>query len=188
MKIVLAAGAALAMALGPGAAATAATTLCSAKLCDAVRITDGSTTLTFTARDESHEFFKSLEVLPTPSGWKDEEIILTEGPGGPVSDRLLMLTDPATNHLNVYFISDDASAAKQAKFDAAEAKFAGVPVTLVETGKFQPVGTAFGQSKGFARILSDVDVPEPASWALMLVGFGGLDAMLRMRRQSPRPS
>ena len=29
----------------------------------------------------------------------------------------------------------------------------------------------------------DAGVPEPASWALMLTGFGGLGAMLRARRR-----
>jgi hypothetical protein len=31
--------------------------------------------------------------------------------------------------------------------------------------------------------VSGVAVPEPASWALMLVGFGGLGAMLRANRR-----
>ena len=29
---------------------------------------------------------------------------------------------------------------------------------------------------------ADVGVPEPAAWAMMLVGFGGLGAVLRRRR------
>lgn len=51
----------------------------------------------------------------------------------------------------------------------------------------------------FADVLGDVDVdtaavevsssvgtaPEPATWALMLAGFGGLGAALRMRRKAP---
>jgi hypothetical protein len=28
-------------------------------------------------------------------------------------------------------------------------------------------------------------VPEPSSWALMIVGFGGIGAVLRKRRHSP---
>lgn len=42
----------------------------------------------------------------------------------------------------------------------------------------------FGPSSSFQQQLVDVaaSVPEPASWALMMVGFGGLGAALRRRR------
>jgi hypothetical protein len=37
---------------------------------------------------------------------------------------------------------------------------------------------------GFSLAQQTSAVPEPASWAIMLMGFGGLGAMLRQRRQS----
>jgi len=39
-------------------------------------------------------------------------------------------------------------------------------------------------SAGAGAIASVVPIPEPGTWALMLVGVGGLGAMLRMRRKS----
>jgi len=44
-----------------------------------------------------------------------------------------------------------------------------------------PFNGAFGGSLSFAP----GGVPEPASWALMIMGFGGLGAVLRTKRRSP---
>jgi hypothetical protein len=66
-----------------------------------------------------------------------------------------------------------------------------VTVTIAGGGTFS--GT-------FADVMGDIDanvapasvgtvsVPEPAMWALMLAGFGGLGAALRMRRKAPIPA
>ena len=42
-------------------------------------------------------------------------------------------------------------------------------------------GTAFGPALDNVSVAA---VPEPASWALMLVGFGGLGAVLRRQRRA----
>lgn len=44
-------------------------------------------------------------------------------------------------------------------------------------------GTAFGTS-GSRSFTTEGPVPEPATWALMIMGFGSAGAMLRRRRQS----
>jgi hypothetical protein len=42
---------------------------------------------------------------------------------------------------------------------------------------------ANGQTGNVAATLTHASVPEPASWAMMLVGFGGLGAVLRSKRR-----
>jgi hypothetical protein len=49
----------------------------------------------------------------------------------------------------------------------------------VQTVKFTSTSNSFE----FDRV-GAVPVPEPATWAMMLVGFGGLGAMIRRRRQA----
>ena len=51
-----------------------------------------------------------------------------------------------------------------------------------ETGDYQDVTSAFGTAQG-VFLFSDTGVPEPATWAMMLVGFGLAGAALRRRRQ-----
>jgi hypothetical protein len=58
---------------------------------------------------------------------------------------------------------------------------------FIEDGSFQPAvypGTVSNGDYYNLQIASDVgDVPEPAAWALMLIGFGGMGTMLRARRK-----
>jgi hypothetical protein len=53
--------------------------------------------------------------------------------------------------------------------------------TVNPTNPGGPFNGAFGGSLSFAP----GGVPEPASWALMIMGFGGLGAVLRTKRRSP---
>jgi hypothetical protein len=50
----------------------------------------------------------------------------------------------------------------------------------VELGGF----TSFQAGSGLDDVSLSVGVPEPASWALMIAGFGGIGAMLRRRRDT----
>ncbi len=47
-----------------------------------------------------------------------------------------------------------------------------------------PVGTPRAASYGGTVNIESMAVPEPATWALMLTGFGGAGALLRRRRQA----
>jgi len=58
------------------------------------------------------------------------------------------------------------------------------PGTVFRLSIVQGVGSSFGELSGlnFTVIGTPTGVPEPASWAMMLVGLGGLGAILRRRR------
>jgi hypothetical protein len=51
-------------------------------------------------------------------------------------------------------------------------------------GSFKVPGPSYGGYFDYGHAKFDGAVPEPASWALMLMGFGGLGAMLRRRRRA----
>ena len=46
-----------------------------------------------------------------------------------------------------------------------------------------PLGTTTVDDASQATVLTFAQVPEPAAWTLMLVGFGALGASLRSRRR-----
>jgi hypothetical protein len=60
------------------------------------------------------------------------------------------------------------------------------PITETETGEAGVYTLSFGpiaETGSLTYTLSTL-VPEPATWALMLVGFGGLGAAMRARRRA----
>jgi hypothetical protein len=170
---------ALATAAATLAIGSAASAACVSETgdCDALILNSGGVTITRSAIDEQHEFFQVLQAFDTPAGFTDATVTLLEPGSGDVSDRFTLLNDPLTNHVNAYFLSDGASASEVASFVSVANQF-----TITETGNFQDVSSYFGQSAGFAQILSDV--PEPATWAMMLVGFGAAGGMIRSRRRT----
>jgi hypothetical protein len=141
-----------------------------AKLQDGVWLQSGGQTVLFTSTDELHEAFTSLQAFVTPTGFTDGTVYMGR-PGehelfGAYSDAFTLVS--TNGHVDAYFISDGASAQEQSAF-------VHVP------NQWQDVSGFFGQPDGFARILSDV--PEPATWAMMLVGFGAIGATLRSSRR-----
>ena len=171
MKVLrMLAGAALAAALG-GSTAYAATPV------DGYQLVSGPTQVSWEQFDETHEFNTSLQAFPVPNGFQDGTVFLTEAGGG-FSDAFTLVNDPASNQVNAYFISDGASADEMSRFITATRT-----ITIPETGNWQDVSDFFGQQPGFAQIISDIDaVPEPATWALMILGFGAIGATLRRHR------
>lgn len=70
------------------------------------------------------------------------------------------------------------------------ANLAGGPQTLTLTGTFNPNGLPPGGNR-FARIggslnLTSGVVPEPTTWALFILGFGGIGATMRRRNSQVR--
>lgn len=146
----------------------------SAGLVDGVFLQSGGQTVLFASTDETHEAFTSLQAFPTPVGFVGGTVYLggLGFPGG--SDAFTLVS--TNGHVDAYFISDGASALELSSFVKSPRSMG-----IVETGNWQDVSAFFGQGAGFAQILSDV--PEPATWAMMLVGFGAIGVTLRGSRR-----
>jgi hypothetical protein len=155
--------------------------VCGAAATDSVNVTTGGTVVIFGQNNENHEYFQALQSAVTPANFTDATVWLT-GPAdhgeaplwGLYSDGFTI--NSVNGHLNIYFISAGATADEQNTFVIDTNQF-----TLGETGGFQDVSSYFGQSSGFAEIRSDI--PEPATWALMMIGLGVLGAGLRGSRR-----
>jgi hypothetical protein len=57
-----------------------------------------------------------------------------------------------------------------------------------EIGRFEVEGYWVGTRNLSTSLEAISAVPEPATWAMMIVGLGGVGAALRFRRSSPRPA
>jgi hypothetical protein len=164
----------VACALGAGVSAKAATTPV-----DGVKVlVPGQTEIDFLEFSDapgSPEFFISTTFLPI--GFSEATVFLTEPGSAEVSDALSILLN-TTGGVDIFFFSDPLTIPLA---DIAPAQF-----TIAETGDWQDVSSFFGQPAGFAQVISDIDtvtVPEPATWAMMLAGFGMIGATLRGSRR-----
>jgi hypothetical protein len=101
-------------------------------------------------------------------------------PHGPISDVMQLTGAAGSSTMQVMFTSDTEGGPIIDPLPGA--------ISIVENGQFQTV-TQFTLSNGDAytwQFRSDLDVPEPAAWALMLTGFGALGAAMRSRRKPVR--
>lgn len=53
--------------------------------------------------------------------------------------------------------------------------------TVINNG---PAQGSLALNSGSTAVPLAIPVPEPASWALMIVGFGGVGALMRRRRET----
>ncbi len=107
-------------------------------------------------------------------------VILTDA-GGNVSDYIYSFGAPGTR-THIWFLSDtQASAALPPQLN----NVALTTTSMMETGSFQALTNNQGQNIFGTpfRVRSDLDpVPEPAAWAMMILGFGVAGAALRRQR------
>ncbi len=95
-----------------------------------------------------------------------------------LSDTAEISGNAGDNFLTFSFLSDNGSLLNALPFGGH----------FDENGQWQDIVAAGIVSNGdFYQIQmrSDLDVPEPATWTLMLIGFGGLGVALRSRRRAP---
>jgi hypothetical protein len=169
MKTAILGGAALAGALFAGSVASAAA------FADYVNVlVPGQTAVTFTAFNDttSPELFIGITTLPT--GFVPGTVILTEPGTGAYSDTLSLLLS-STGGVDVFFFSDPSV--------APPGDIGTILATLTETGGVQDVSSYFG-GKVLVQVGSDLDVvPEPATWAMTLIGIGMAGGIMRTRRR-----
>jgi hypothetical protein len=148
-------------------------------LVDGVRVlVPGQTEVNFLQYSDavgSPEFFVGSTALPL--NFTSGTVFLLEPVGGEVSDVLTILLND-TGGVNILFYSSPAT--------IPLADILPHQLRITETGQWQDVSSFFGQSTGFAQVVSDLNViPEPTTWAMMLAGFGMIGAMLRRSRRRP---
>jgi hypothetical protein len=105
----------------------------------------------------------------------DNQFNYYETDGVTLSDTVEISGTAGNNFFQVVFLSDPNSLSALPN--------GGVNI---ETGKFQPgvlAGVVSNNDFYNLQIASDIDVPEPATWAMMLLGFGGLGAAMRFNRR-----
>ncbi|THD61087.1 MAG: PEP-CTERM sorting domain-containing protein [Phenylobacterium sp.] len=94
----------------------------------------------------------------------------------PTTDEETLINDLATDNtgdLNTFFNSYEAQGTSP-----------NGSMTFNVGDSFTAIAFSDGQIIGTGSSALVAGVPEPASWALMIVGLGGMGAMLRTRRRS----
>ena len=196
--VVLAAIATLGVASAPGIAAAQAAVL------DSVTVTiGGKVVAAFNANNETQQYFQQLAIAPTPNGFKARTVLLVEprhefGTGSEIASlggqdiASLHASDAITftstgGMLNVYWISDGATTAQLNGFPVRRNPRGGFGLAPEENAPLYQ-GSYWGLPNRSVVVQSDVaprppGAPEPAAWAMMLLGLGGVGAALRDARR-----
>jgi len=165
-----------------------------AAVLDSLKITDaqGNVVVNFSAEAETSQFFSALQVGVFPANFKPGTLFFTE-PKGESDSILTTLDDPPvdvsgknasdalslngsvlTGKFNVFFISDGASADQAKMFPIFATQN-----TVTEVAGNMDVSATFGFAAGSIIVTSDV-IPQPTTWALMVIGLGVI-ALARCR-------
>ncbi|HEY2356168.1 MAG TPA: PEPxxWA-CTERM sorting domain-containing protein [Phenylobacterium sp.] len=103
-------------------------------------------------------------------------VTLTEPGSGDISDYIYSFGAAGTAP-HIWFLSDTQS---KASLPPQLQNITLTTTSMVETGSVQDLSNVFGTP---FRVISDLDpVPEPAAWAMMILGFGMAGAVLRRQR------
>jgi len=124
---------------------------------------NGSVSQTF-ATTLGQDYLVNFFLAGNPDGGPAAKVAISSATGGPVQSNTFTVTG-SDSHANMGWQP------YQYRFTAT-----GTSTTLSFASA---TDTAFGPALDNVSIAS---VPEPAAWALMLVGFGGLGAAMRRRR------
>lgn len=139
---------------------------------------DGTLTYTYTGADKNYNWYGNSRTLHTG------DIILSatftnawiQGTGSSGSFDVTTVSPYVTGTVtNIY--SDVFSFGNTNEFDFA------YTLTGANLGNPAPGGSYGSFNAGSSASFSAGIVPEPATWALMIAGFGGAGAMLRSRRR-----
>jgi hypothetical protein len=204
--LAIALAATMGVALAPAAALAQA-----AQVFDRVLVrVNGKVVVNFNANAENggQEVFTALQVGPVNPNFVAGTIFLTEpvaeqGTGSEitslgntdvsafhVSDALSINASNLTGLFNVQFISDGASTTDLNNFPIYRRQPNNTVGTVAErngwinvTSYYSVPATVQIFVRSDAAAGHGVSAPEPASWAMMLLGLGGLGAALRARRR-----
>lgn len=136
--------------------------------------TNGSATIwvTQTFLSNPSASFLSSYAFNTPRGWSGS--IKTF-----VSTSNALFTGTAAG-AGIFGTCAAANCSQQDQFQTAQIGVGGNPYSVTHVYTFK---AATAPGTGRANAITTV-VPEPGTWALMIMGFGGAGAMLRSRRRS----
>jgi hypothetical protein len=131
----------------------------------------GQVAVTFQSFNDSTapEFFIGTTILPI--AFQEGTVFLTEPGTGAYSDALTIVRN-STGGVEILFFSDPTT---MPAIDILPNQ-----LSITETGGVQDVSSLFGPGI-LVQVGSDLNVPEPATWAMMFIGIGMAGGVMRTR-------